>query len=111
MTETRARSDAMRKAMEEACTVLEPFLDLRPDCIGKVRVTQELLDNAKGNNETERRRDLLAEARIGCCQKCGCLSAVSEFLTEQEDGKSVEYVTARCANEPSDSSLGRRIVR
>ena len=68
------------------------------ECGGRVRITNE--------QRAMDRDDLRAEASIGCCQKCGCLGAVVEFVTI--DG--AQYVQARCAADPNALALGDRVL-
>lgn len=74
-------------------------------CIGRVPLTQELLDSVAGDTDGQRIDNLLDEARVGCCQKCGCQSAVAALV--QVDG--VWCVVAQCAMDPGERELGHRI--
>lgn len=67
-------------------------------CTGRVRLKLEHLDAAASL------ADLLSEARIGCCQKCGCLLAFAEFA----DGPDGIYVAARGGRGPGELELGHR---
>lgn len=81
-----------------------------PRCGGQVRIKPEHLDAAQGGTDEERRGDMLAEAGIGCCQGCGCLSASAEFVRSTDaTGRAVEDVVARCGRDPSALALGGRI--
>lgn len=66
------------------------------ECGGRVRLTAEHI--------AMDREDLIDEARIGCAQKCGCLSATAEVV--EEGGALV--VKARCCADPSVLALGDR---
>lgn len=68
------------------------------ECGGRVRLDDDLL--AMDHNK------LLVEARIGCTQKCRCLSATAEIVTI--DG--VQYVEARCKADPNALALGDRVL-
>lgn len=86
----------IRLAMYNACG--ESVRAFARECGGRVRLTPEQL--------AADRDDLLVEARIGCSQKCGCLSATAEIVTI--DG--VQYVQARCRRDPNALALGDRIA-
>jgi hypothetical protein len=85
----------IRSAMFAACS--ERVVAFSRECSGRVRLTDEQL---AGNRD-----DILVEARIGCCQKCGCLSAHAEFKVE--DG--VTYVVAKRMRGPHVLALGERV--
>jgi hypothetical protein len=98
----------MRAEMANACE--EEKVAYETSCNGKVQLTQAHLDSAFGDDDTARRSDILDEARIGCCQKCGCLSATAEFRIEKNAaGQDIEYVFARCTESPSALALGHRV--
>lgn len=81
----------IRSDMFEECE--ERTVAFTRECGGVVRLTPEQLAGDLN--------DLLAEARIGCCQKCGCLEATARI-----EG---EYVVARCRVSPGVRALGDRI--
>lgn len=98
----------MRAEIANACE--EEKVAYETSCNGKVQLTQQHLDSAYGDDDATRRSDILDEARIGCCQKCGCLSATAEFRIEKNAaGQDVEYVFARCNQSPSALALGHRV--
>lgn len=85
----------IREDMRAACEHTVKAFERR--CGGRVRLTKEHL--------AMDRNGMLAEARIGCCQKCGCLEATAEIV--EEDG--VHYVEARSSVSPSVIALGDRV--
>ncbi len=86
---------AIREAMYLACAT--EIVDFVPVCRGRVVPTTKQLAGD--------RDDLLVEARIGCCQKCGCLEATA--WVEERHG--ITYVVARCTDDPSARFLGGRV--
>ena len=98
----------MRAEMAAACD--EERVAYEMSCNGKVRLTKAHFDSATGDDEAAKLEDILAEARIGCCQKCGCLSASAEFRLEKNaSGEQIWYVFARCNQSPSALALGHRV--
>jgi hypothetical protein len=93
----------IRDEMRDACD--REIVAFEPTCQGRVKLTQAHLSDAKGETSAELRQDILAEARIGCCQKCGCLEATAWF----EKRGDIEYVVAQCAEDPSAAFLGHRV--
>lgn len=69
-------------------------------CRGRVELTQEHMISVLCLS------NLLDEARVGCCQACGCLSAKAWFETVG----GVEYIIAQCAMDPGELELGHRDV-
>ena len=98
----------MRAAMVDTCDG-EPIGFERP-CGGRVLLTPELLATAQGVDDKARLKYLLAEARIGCSQRCGCQCASAELEEVTEKGKAVTYVVARCSQSPSALALGHRLT-
>lgn len=88
----------LRSEMAAACAA--EIAAYTRQCGGRVALTPAHLEAAGGNRD-----NVLAEARIGCCQKCGCLSATAWF--EIEGG--VEYVVAQRNAGPSTLALGDRV--
>lgn len=84
----------LRSLMFTACS--PSTVAYTPECGGSVVLTAEHL--------AMDREELLDEARIGCSQKCGCLSAMAEVV--EEGG--VLVVKARCCADPSVLALGDR---
>lgn len=98
----------MRAEMVTACD--DETIAYETSCSGKVALTQAHLDGAMGADDAAKRDDILAEARIGCCQKCGCMSATAEFRIEKNAaGQEIEYVVAHCHQSPSALALGHRV--
>lgn len=98
----------MRAEMVAACN--DETIAYETSCSGRVRLTDAHFDSAAGADSAAKREDILAEARIGCCQKCGCLSATAEFRIEKSAaGQEIEYVLARCNESPSALALGHRV--
>src|SRR5437867_704988 len=98
----------MRVEMANACE--EEKVAYETSCNGRVRLTRAHFDTAVGDDDAAKREDILAEARIGCCQKCGCLSASAEFRKERNaEGEEIWYVFARCNQNASALALGGRV--
>jgi len=94
---------SIRDEMAAACG--EETVAFTRVCRGRVALTEAHLASARGADEAAKRLDILADARLGCAQKCGCLRSVAEF--ETVDG--TEYVVARCRDNPNTMALGSRI--
>lgn len=84
----------LRSLMSAACS--PSTVAYTPECSGSVVLTPELI--------AMDRDDLLDEARVGCSQKCGCLSAMAEVVEEC----GVLVLKARCCTDPSVLALGDR---
>ncbi len=97
----------MRSEMATKCK--DEMIGNETLCSGRLKVTAAHLAEAQGENEIAKHMDILAEARIGCSQACGCQHASAVFKTEKEDGKDVMYVVARCNQSPSALALGHVI--
>jgi hypothetical protein len=80
----------MRSAMYAACATT--VVAFEPVCGGRVKLTPEQL---AGDHD-----DLIAEARIGCSQKCGCLEAIAWIEGDE--------VVAQCRADPGELALGHR---
>lgn len=94
----------MRSDMRAACG--PETVAFETVCTGTVLLRQEHWDTAAGDDKDERLDDILAEARIGCSQKCNCLNAAA-WLADGPDGV---HVVARCAKAPGELELGHRDV-
>lgn len=92
----------IRADMAAACAAWTANFETR--CGGRVRLTQAHIDAAAGEDMDEHTADILAEARLGCAQACGCQHATA-WLTGALDGV---YVVARCALAPGELELGHR---
>lgn len=86
----------IRADMAAACATETHGFETR--CGGRVRLTVAHLREAANLGE------ILSEARLGCCQACGCQSATA-WLADGSDGI---YVAARCAPDPGERELGHR---
>lgn len=94
----------IRVAMEAACE--QRTVAYTRECSGRVRLTVEQLVAVQGDDfDGAKRDDILAEARIGCCQRCGCLNAAAWFEVVDD----VVYVVARCRKRPGELALGDRV--
>lgn len=84
---------SIRQQMASACR--ETTADFVTTCGGEIRVAC-----INGDDLTE----TLAEARAGCCQGCGCLSATASVVCRGGE----LYLVTRCSPEPGELALGRK---
>jgi hypothetical protein len=93
----------IRDEIRAACD--HEIVAFEPTCQGRVKLTQVHYDAALGVTDAERHLDILAEARLGCCQKCGCLEATARIVVEPDGW----YVVAQCRDNPSAVFLGNLV--
>lgn len=86
----------IRADMAAACATETTNFETK--CGGRVRLTQEHLDAAANLHE------VLAEARLGCSQGCGCQHARA-WVHGGPDGI---HVVIQCAPAPGEFELGHR---
>ncbi|MGH9885055.1 MAG: hypothetical protein ACREBE_05985 [bacterium] len=87
----------------------EKTIGLESLCSGRVRLTPQLRTPPPGIDKNTWMKCLLAEARIGCSQKCSCQCASAQLEQVIENGETVDYVVARCSQSPSSLALGHRL--
>ena len=73
-------------------------------CAGRLEVTQEYLDAAKGSSLEEKYEDIKADASLGCKRSCLCQKVKSWFEIEVVEGREVRYIISMCISQGRDLS-------
>jgi hypothetical protein len=71
-------------------------------CSGRLEVTQEYLDAARGSSLEEKYEDIKADASRGCKRSCICQKVKSWFEIEIVEGREVRSVISRCISQGRD---------
>ena len=96
----------MRDEMAKACKNVK--VGTQTMCVGRVPLTEQHLADAEGETVIAKHNDVLAEARIGCSQKCDCQSALAEFEVDPSSPTG-KVVVARCSQSPASLALGQTL--